>query len=213
MNLSDKTQLNDDDVPVWLSTAVRWALLGTVAMICIFVVVIASGATDPKPTGTLLVDQSYGDGLSVQAAGEESLVTSESLVVFTPPGTIEITARQISGPPDAAFGVWWGDAPDRRFAFTGANSNGYIGSYRVDGGLQPIEDWHRWPWVKPQGESNHIWLDFVDRQVQVRINEEVAVTFGWDDFGEQQMGLFVMTMSAGESVVRVERVRVWQVEK
>jgi hypothetical protein len=110
--------------------------------------------------------------------------------------------------------VWWGSAPNTRYTFTGANSNGYIGSYRIEAdGLLPIEDWHLFPWVKPQGESNQFWLDFVDGEVQVRINEEVAGTFAWDDFGEQQVGLFVMPMQAGESVVQVERVRVWEIEK
>jgi hypothetical protein len=210
VNLSKKKQPIDEEVPAWLGEAAVWSLIGTVAIIGIVVVVIASGATDPKPTGSLMVDQTYAEGLSVKAVGEESLITSEALAVFTPPGTIEITARQVGGPTDAAFGVWWGEAPDGSFAITGANSNGYIGSYRVEDGLQPIEDWHRWPWVKLQGESNRIWLDFADGQVQVRINEEVAVTFAWDDFDEQQVGLFVLTMSTGESVVEVERVRVWQ---
>jgi len=211
VNLLDKKQQTDDDVPGWLGKAAVWSLVGTLAIIGITLIVILIGATNPKPVGTLVMDQTYKEIVAVRAMDAETPVTSATLAVFTPPGTVEITAHQISGPPDAAFGIWWGTAPDIGYTFTGANSNGYIGSYRVEeDGLLPIEDWHRWPWVNAQGESNRFWVDFVDGQAQVRINEEVAVTFAWDDLGAQQVGLFVMPMQAGESTVQVERVRVWQ---
>ena len=50
----------------------------------------------------------------------------------------------------------------------------------------------------------------VDGQAEARINEEVATTFAWTDRGEVPIGLFVLTMGDGESVVMVDRIRVWE---
>ena len=212
--------------PDWAGRLGRAALVGSLAFTATLLALSLAGVSDPKPAGPLrlddLLEESVGwlpldeaeswepveDGfrVSVQEAGRMTLI--QSPYTIQPPATIEITAYQIGGPPEGAYGLWWGDDP---VTVVGVKGNDYYGVFTVgDGEIDYIVEWMPFPHVRPQGEANRVWVDFREGQAEVRINEDVAVAFDWPGGGPFPVGFTVETFREGGSSAVLDRLRVWE---
>jgi hypothetical protein len=187
---------------------------------------ILAGLTDPDAIGRLVVDDRLiafdGWAVSSQAANWEPAPDGLSVTVqpetrayfispysLTSTGTVEISARQIQGASDAIAGVWWGS--EQSWTAAAISSDGYFGMPSMHGDEYDMTlDWHRFPWLLPQGESNRIRIDFSpDGQVRVRLNEEIAAVVPWEGGSLIKLGLYVETTRHGGSVTNFERLRLW----
>jgi hypothetical protein len=204
----------------------RAALIGSLAFAAVLLAFSLAGVSDPKPAGPLRLDDPLdadagwlpldesghwepvagGFQLTVQEAGRTALI--QSPYTIQPPATIEITATQTGGPPEGAYGLWWGD---ERITVVGVKGNGYYGVFPLDDGdVDYIVEWVPFPHVRPQGEANRLWVDFREGQAEVRINEDVATTFDWPSDKSFRVGFYVETFWEGGSSAVLDRLRVWE---
>jgi hypothetical protein len=214
--------------PRWVDQLGRAALIGSLAFTAILLALSLAGVSDPKPAGPLRLDDPLdadagwlplnevgrwelvegGFQLTVQEPARLALI--QSPYTIQPPATIEISAVQIGGPPEGAYGLWWGDDP---VTVVGVKGNGYYGVFTIDDGeIAYIVDWKPFPHVKPQGEANRVWVDFCAGRAEVRINEDVAATFDSPADGPFRAGFYAETFGAGGSSAVLDRLRVWEGE-
>jgi hypothetical protein len=214
--------------PAWLKPASAAILFGVPGITIVLVILILAGIPDPRPVGTLVVDDNLNSGNGWDAYPEDqdwqidqdglrAGVESDSRIyVIAPysvscPCTLEISAHQVSGASDAHYGVWWGEAVDGNHTAAGLNGNGYFGVFGFDGVERAmLVEWHVFPWVLPQRESNRLRVNlFEGGSGEILINDEDAGQITWTD-GSVRVGVFVETTATGRSTVLFERLRVWQ---
>jgi hypothetical protein len=191
------------------------------------------GISNPRPVGTLAVDDDLdhdagwtlrdGEGLSeakveigegiyrVTGPASQVRVLAQAPYIVDPPCTLLIAGRQIAGPPDAGYGLWWGEASGVAYQVVAINGDGYITVFGADGETtQAIMAWQVFPRIHPQGETNTLQVDIDGRQVLVRANDEIVTTFDWASTGSLEAGFYVETLSEGETTVDFDRLSIWQ---
>jgi hypothetical protein len=217
-----------DSPPNWAGRLGRAAFAGSLVFTAILLALALAGVSDPKPAGPLRLDDPLDEGegwLPLDEAGTwerteggfrvslqapERMALIESPTTIRPPATVEISATQTGGPPEGAYGLWWGDDP---ITVVGVKGNGYYGVFTVDGDeIAYIVEWVPFPHVRPQGEANRLWVDLREGRAEVRINEDVAATFDWTDEGPIPVGFAVETFREGGSSAVLDRLRVWEGE-
>jgi hypothetical protein len=206
----------------------RAAFAGSLVFTAILLALALAGVSDPKPAGPLRLDDPLdadtgwlpvgGVGSWERAEGgfrltvqePDRLVLIESPYTIRPPATVEISATQTGGPPEGAYGLWWGDDP---ITVVGVKGNGYYGVFTIDGeAVDYIVEWVPFPHVRPQDEANRLWVDLREGQAEVRINEDVAATFDWAGEGPLPVGFVVETFGEGGSSALLDRLRGWEGE-
>jgi hypothetical protein len=121
-----------------------------------------------------------------------------------------ISARQMDGPRDAGYGLWWGDVSGS-YNVVAVNGNGYLTVFQSNGGdVLPIMEWQVFPRIHPQGETNTVQVDIIDGQVLARVNDEVAATFEWVPSQPFKIGFYVETFSAGGTIANLDWLSIWQ---
>jgi hypothetical protein len=206
----------------------RAAFVGSLIFTAALLALALAGVSDPKPAGPLRLDDPLDadagwqpldeNGSWEQVEGGFRLVVEEpdrlALIrapyTIQPPATIEITATQIDGPPEGAYGLWWGSDPA---TVVGVKGNGYYGVFTIaEGRIDYLVEWVPFPHVRPGGEANRLWVDFRAGRAEVRINEDVAATFDSPGEGPFPVGFYVETFRAGGSSALLDRLRVWEGE-
>lgn len=205
----------DGEAPRWLWRAALGLLAGVLLFAGVLLALALAGVSDPRPVGDPALDVAPGAAGRVfvpEASASRFATTSHT---FTPPGTLELTARLAGGPPDAACGLWWGASPDAA-TLVAVTGSGYLAVLAVEGGeMLPVADWRRFPHIRPAGEANRLRADIADGQVTVLINDEVAAAFEVETVGAagerpQQVGFYVETFEMGGAEVAFERLQVWE---
>jgi hypothetical protein len=218
----------DGAPPSWAERLGRAALVGSLIFTAILLALSLAGVSDPRPAGPLRLDDPLdadagwlplseagtwepvegGFQLTIQEPAHTALIQSPYSI--QPPATIEITARQTGGPPEGAYGLWWGDDP---ITVVGVKGNGYYGVFTVDDDeIEYTVEWVPFPHVRPQSEANRLWVDFHEGQAEVRINEDVAAAFDSPSDGPFRAGFYAETFRAGGSSAVLDRLRVWEGE-
>ncbi|MBN1429810.1 MAG: hypothetical protein JXB07_15680 [Anaerolineae bacterium] len=212
-------------IPARLWRLSLMALLGTVIAVLLLLTLALGGISNPRHVGTLVVhddlDRDMGwtlhqgqiaDGVyQVVLSGSKTHAFALSPYQTRPPCSIEIAARQIGGPDDAGYGLWWGDLSRGHYGVAAVNGNGYLTVFQsVDGKTRNIMAWQVFPRIHPQGATNTIQIDMINSYVLVRVNDEVVTTFEW--FPEQpvEIGFYVETVSAGETIAGLDWLSIWQ---
>ncbi len=204
-----------DEVPLWLWKASIGVLVGVLVFIAALLALALGGISDPRPLGDLTVDASLGDTYLVEVANPRARTFVMTSYTIHPPATVEVTARQVDGPSDAGYGLWWGSGPDNAFVVV-VNGNGYYAVYKVEGSeIDFIVDWQTFPHLRSHGEPNRIRADLTGDQVVVRINDELAAVLT-DATGRTQstlalqIGFVVEALTAGGAAMQFDHLRVWQ---
>jgi hypothetical protein len=219
-----------DEFPDWLWHASLALLCAVIISSVILAALVLGGVGDPRPIGELAVydelDNMTGwlvwPGEATATTGKSAfhLVIPEaemSAFVIAPyefhaPGSLELVAWQEDGPSDAGYGLWWGQGPDSTCVVVAINGNGYFTIFEVIDGqtIKPVEEWQRFPHIRPQGEANRLQVDLYDDQAVLRINDELASTFDRTDAGTVRIGFYGETLGTGGSLVAFDRLRIWQ---
>lgn len=219
-----------DELPGWLWHASLALLYAVIIFSAILAGLVLGGVGDPRSIGELTVYDELDNmaGWSVWP-GEATATPGQSafhLVIpeaemsafivapyeFRTPGTLELAARQEGGPSESGYGLWWGQGPDSTCVVVAINGNGYFTVFEVIGGQakRPVEEWQRFPHIRPQGETNRLQVDLVGGQAVLRINDELASTFDLTDAAAVRTGFYGETLSVGGAVVAFDRLRIWQ---
>jgi hypothetical protein len=206
----------------------RAVFVGSLIFTAVLLALALAGVSDPKPAGPLHLDDPLDadagwlpldeNGSWAQVEGGFRLAVEEpdrltliqSPYTIQPPATVEISARQLDGPPEAAYGLWWGSDP---ITVVGVKGDGYYGVFTIDDSkVDYIVEWVPFPHVRPQGEVNRLWVDFREGRAEIRINEDVATAFDWPGEGPFRVGFAVETFHEGGSSALLDRIRVWEGE-
>ncbi len=205
-----------DEVPGWLWRASVGALLGALLAAGLLLVLALAGVSDPPPVGSLVVDTGPGEVGRVGLIGSQARRLMMAPYTFRPPGTLELSARLVGGPPEARYGLWWGSGP-RRATVIAVSGSGYCAVLAVeDGAVRFIEDWRPCPHVHPAGETNRLRADVGGGQVAVRINDEYVTSFeteSGEGLAPLQVGFYVEAFGPGGAEAAFERLRVWQLRR
>lgn len=157
------------------------------------------GVGNPHPIGTLAWEET--PGLYTLDAPRECL-TLEASRRFDPPGTLELTAHQESGPHEAAYGLWW------REVRVALNSNGYLGVWLAE---EPIYAWQPFPHVRGAGEPNRLRLDVDEGHLVVFVNDEFVIEGDIETaFRGDAVGAYMETFGHGGVTIHFERLRMWE---
>ncbi len=225
--------MKSETIPEWLWRLALVALLGAILSIVLLLIFALGGISNPRHIGTLVVrddlDRDAGwvlrsaDALAEAAAHigngvyEVALPSSEALALVTAPYQVHspcsilIAARQIDGPTDAGYGLWWGDASGEDYHVAAVNGDGYLTVFHsVDGDTEAIMEWQVFPRIHPQGQINTIQVDIDGAQVLVRVNDEVAATFEWVPDRPLEAGFYIETLSAEGTIVDFDWLAIWQ---
>jgi hypothetical protein len=225
--MSKETYTTANAPPGWLWWGSLITLVGVIALAAIVLGLVLGGVGDPRPAGELAVqdeldrvkgwvlrpDTATGEvcegAYCIEAPQPNTRVFAGAPYELSPPGTLEIAARQAGGPREAGYGLWWGDGDT--CTVVAVNGNGYFGVFQVTGGdFEPIEEWRPFPHVLGRGEVNRLRVDVLDGRVVVRVNDELAATFEQSTGGPLGVGLYVETFNTGGSVAAFEWLRMWQ---
>jgi hypothetical protein len=225
--------MKSETIPLWLWRLALVVLSGAILSIALLLVLALGGISNPGRIGALVVrddlDRDAGWALrrGDSLAGVKGKIISgvyevalphnraHALVVAPyqahPPCTIMIAARQIDGPTDAGYGLWWGDASGEGYHVAAVNGDGYLTIFQsVNGDTEAIIEWQVFPRIRPQGETNTLQVDISGGQVLVRVNDEVAVSFEWMPDRPLETGFYVETLSAGGTTVDFDWLSIWQ---
>lgn len=225
--------MKSENIPDWLWRLALVALLGAVFMVALLLMLALGGISNPRHIGALVVrdDLGHDAGWVLRSADPPAGATGEidesvyEVVLpgsrthafavapypVRPPCTILIAARQIDGPTDAGYGLWWGDQAGADYHIVAVNGDGYLTVFRsIDGVTEAIMEWQVFPRIYPQGESNTIQVDIDGGQVLVRVNDEFAATFEWAPNRSLEAGFYVETLSAGGTIVSFDWLAIWQ---
>jgi hypothetical protein len=218
--------MTSDQLSRWLWQAGVWGLVGVAAATLVTLALALSGAFDPKPAGSLVLDQAPagldwqvwpGDALCqtrdgtlvVTAPSAHTRIWVDTGLRVSPPFTLEITARQIGGPREAGYGLWWGEAIGSEAAVIVVNGNDYFGVFRGEQAMEPVIAWQTFPHVRSQGQVNRLRVDLGGDRASVRVNDEIAATFDGPPRAGR-FGFYVETSNRGGSLVAFEWVQVWE---
>lgn len=220
--------MRSESIPRWLWRLSLIVLVGAVSAAGLLLMLALGGISNPRHIGELVVrddlNQDAGwvlkSGKAQGSIGEGvyQVVVSDSkarALVPAPyqvrsPCTIIIAARQIDGPTDAGYGLWWGDASGD-YHVAAVNGDGYLTVFQsVDETTETIMDWQVFPRIHLQGETNTLQIDIEDAQILVRVNDEVAATFDGVPDRSLQIGFYVETLSTGGTIVDFDWLAIWE---
>ncbi len=222
-----------ETIPHWLWRLVLLALAGSVLAVGLLLVLALGGISDPRSIGELAVrDELDGDaGWRLQAtdtqdgaqgqiidgvyrivlSGANTHAIAQAPYPLQAPCTIQIAARQIDGPTDAGYGLWWGDSGSGDDHVAAVNGDGYLTIYRsVNGNKEPVLEWQVFPRIRPQGQTNTVQVDIDGSQILVRVNDEVAASYTWASHRPLETGFYVETLSSGGTTVDFDWLAIWQ---
>lgn len=139
----------DDDLPVSIWHVAQMTTGAVLIVILLVLLFVLSGATDPRPIGTLIVQEAPISGAGWQVADSDGgelaagvarleggpgrlLIRSPYTIIS--PGTVEIVVSMQAAPPgsDAGYGLWWGSPAD--YTAVRINRNGYLAVLSQQGG-------------------------------------------------------------------------------
>lgn len=181
---------------VW--RVVNAAFVAVVVFSAALLAAVLAGVGDPRPVGRLVWEDEPG---VYELEGAEATLMPVLSREFSPSGTLELIARQVGGPGEAAYGLWWGDI---RAMVSGS---GYMGVWIGD---DPIYPWQPFPHVRGPGGQNCIQIVIVDNHLLVRLNDEFVAEGDVDEMATAEVGVIVETFGRGGAVVDFERVRIWE---
>lgn len=202
-----------DAAPRWLRRA-AWIASASVGLFVLALLVLAlGGISDVPAAGPLTVDEPLGLVLAADAPNTRRADTL--LHDLAPPLTVEVTARQVGGDPEARYGVQIGDANNG--LSVALNGHDYMAVDALHGGeTTPLLTLQRFIHVRPQGEPNTIRLHVTAESVEIRINDEVAANVPMNQMmlsdESLSISVFVETLDTGASSAAFEHLRVWQLE-
>lgn len=225
--------MKSETIPDWLWRLAVLALLGAVLIVALLLVLALGGISDPRPIGELVVRDDLGSdaGWSLQAidarAGAQGHIVDSAYLValpgghthafaqapypLHPPATIMIAAKQIDGPSDAGYGLWWGDISGGNYHAAAVNGDGYLTVFQSSSGhKEAIKEWQVFPRIHTQGQTNTLQIDIGGHEVLVRVNDEVAATYEWLIDQPLETGFYVETLSTGGTTVVFDWLAIWQ---
>ncbi len=225
--------MKSETIPNWLWRLALIALVGAILSVTLLLILALSGISNPGRIGALTVrDDLDHDAGWVLRSGDSlagatgkigdgvykiALPHSDTHVLVVapyqphPPCTILIAARQVDGPTDAGYGLWWGDASGGDYHVVAVNGDGYLTVFQsVNRDTEAIMEWQVFPRIHPQGEINTIQVDIDSGQVLVRVNDEVATTYAWATDRPFGAGFYAETLSAGGTIAGFDWLAIWQ---
>jgi hypothetical protein len=225
--------MSSDTIPMWLWRLTLIALLGASLSVVILLILASGGMSNPKPIGVLAVHDELerdvgwtlrvGNGLSeanaeigggsyrVVVPASRARVLALAPYPVQPPCTIMIAGRQVDGPTDAGYGLWWGDQAHGDYHAAAVNGDGYLTVFwSVNRRIQAIKEWQMFPRIHPQGEVNTLQVDIDAEQMLIRANDEIVTTLDWTSNGSLETGFYVETLSAGGTTVDFDWLAIWQ---
>ena len=159
------------------SRALRWVALGVLAVAVAIIALVAGGAFDPRPCGSLARRDTPG---RFALAGRGETFEQQPAPFTNTPSCygVRLTAAHATGEMDSGYGLALGD---KKAAFVVAVSPlGEVAVWQAAvGENEPryLLPWQPWPHVRPGDAPNEIWLD-VRRDgertlVTARLNREL----------------------------------------
>jgi hypothetical protein len=222
----------EEPLPVWMWRVSVGLLIAALLLTLGLLSATLAGVADPPPLGSLTVEDHFeqpaawqirsGAGsitsmtdhaagryrIRVEAGSERILVTGPYLI--HPPCTIELSAQQIAGASDVAYGLWWGQPGPEANLLAEVNSDGYLGiGPGIASGADSLRNWELFPHVRSQGQVNVFRADVSQTQVMIRLNDEVAGQFTWAAPGEIMPGLLIQSPTGGGATIDFLVLKVW----
>ena len=180
--------------------AIRIVAAAVVILAAITVVLIAAGAFDPQPLGSLIQTDKL-DRQSLNETGERnSAIPAPWFAEETPDSfSVRLVAAYIDGELDSGYGLAVGDDSGRLVVALSPLGYAAIWEETGPGEITYHLPWQTWPHIRTGAAENEIWLDVVrDRGralLTVRINRELLWQ-GAVDFYPDQQGLYQVTFDA-----------------
>lgn len=165
----------------WPERARQWLgriAVGLLASTVLAVLLIAAGAFDPKPFGSLL--QTDHPGRQVLTNGGETLYRqTPPWPPATPPSrySVRLAAAYEGGEMDSAYGLAVGDSDNQ--VVIAVSPLGYVAVRAESDGDTPdyLFPWQTWPHVRTGTAENEIWVDVArhgsDSLITIRVNREL----------------------------------------
>lgn len=181
-----------------LRAAAATLLLAAAAAIAL----IATGAFDPKPYGTLVAVEHPGPH-TTHEAGE---TVSPLVVPWLVPSqrfSIRLTAAHAGGEADSVYGLAIGDGEER--IVVAISPLGYVTVWEETTGAERVAHlpWQPWPHARPGIAGNEIWLDMGQdgdgATFTARVNREL-LWHGELTFWPQDVNLYQTTFGGPATV-------------
>lgn len=152
--------------------------IGLLASTILAVILIAAGAFDPKPFGSLL-QTDHPDRRVLTDGGEALYRQTPPWPPATPPGrySVRLAAAYEAGETDSAYGLSMGDGDNQ--VVIAISPLGYVALRAESAGDTPnyLIPWQTWPHVRTGTAENEIWVDVAqdgpDTLATVRLNREL----------------------------------------
>lgn len=168
----------DDSRPGRDRQWLRRIAAGIVASVILAVILIAAGAFDPKPFGTLLQTDRPGQRVLTDR-GETHYRQTPPWPPASPPGrySIRLAAARDAGEMDSAYGLAVGDDDGR--VVIALSPLGYVAVRAESGGATPdtLIPWQTWPHARTGTAENEIWVDMArdgpHTLATIRLNREL----------------------------------------
>lgn len=126
---------------------------------------------------------------------------------ITTPCSLEISIRQVTGPSDLKFGIWWSqDSSGQRYIMA-INSNGYARVWLQNGEQGGnIREWGQFPRIHKIGEINVLKLDVNQQMLTLRVNDEFLTQFDSEATPAILFGVYVEASPASEVDIMIQDV-------
>ncbi|MEK7440775.1 MAG: hypothetical protein AABZ78_08275 [Chloroflexota bacterium] len=209
----------NEQILKWLWGLAWWSFVILILVIAAMVMVVALGAGDPKPVGSLKWEDRFDSRARWQTFGDEIFFGSGGLVIglkqkgdyggavtsveASSQFTIEAAAAQANGELGAFYGILFNYRDAAHYSAVLINGNGYVEVFEKEGKVwMPQQEW---PNILLGNESNRVRVDVSNGEGLIRINDEVLmrlpITGG--DVG------IVARASAANQRVRFSWVKLW----
>ncbi len=194
------------------SKVLRWSFALLSGATAVIILIILSGANDPKPVGELVQERPL---FSQIVAPEAPRITwlDESLPEKS--YSVRLTAAQEPGHDkqgaDVGYGLVLGD--ETTHLAVAVSPLGYLSVWQEnDQDTHVIFPWQTWPHVRRELAVNEIWLDIEESdQITIRINRELLWA-GEIEAPQGQIG--IMAESFGETaVVDFQTLQIWNIRE
>jgi hypothetical protein len=226
MNNGRTTSTNSDNLAMDFQRRIaNSAVIGSLGLTATLLILSLAGVSDPRPVGELLwaddlvssngwTIQSTSGQIDVPFINRELSVPPNTLVfiksshkLYTP-GSLILSCQQLSGAPDAGYGLWIA-ANDNNSLVIGINTDTYLGIFEpLPSTADPVRPWRVFPHVKKFGEPNKFQLDFNEGNLTIWLNDERVTQIDYSSVS-LEFGLYAETFDE-KAVFKFEHLEGWQ---
>jgi hypothetical protein len=198
-----------DHPPTWLLYASRLLLPGALLFVLALLVPALAGVSEPRPTGSPVIDARLALPLVVEAPGAQA--SSGTGASLQPPGSVMLRMAWVSGPREARYGLRLISRDGLHELRVLVNANGYLEITLRDGEDVSVPyPLARFPHVRVGSASNDLRADFSSGEVTIRVNKEWAAAFTWLPPPALQAEAMLEAGARGGTHALAQHLRTWE---